>query len=104
MASDNVAKLNVVPVDRSGSPQANVIKFIEGLLARARTGELQSIAVAYVRANGYAANGVSWGERGTDCYPMATGLICAMHEYAVDMEKTSVDSAPPPEMPAPEGA
>jgi hypothetical protein len=58
MSGGKVAVLNVVPVDRTGSPQKNVIAYIEGLLVRARSGEVQSIITAWVQANGKPAHGM----------------------------------------------
>jgi hypothetical protein len=40
MSDAKVAVLNVVPVDRTGAPQKNVIAYIEDLLVRARSGEV----------------------------------------------------------------
>jgi hypothetical protein len=96
MGDGKVAVLNVVPVDRTGAPQKIVIEFVEGVLARARTGEIQSIVVAYAHANGWAGHGNSCGERRGDCFAVGTALLLAEHEFACQMEESTVDAPPPP--------
>ncbi len=96
---DKVAVLNVVPVDRTGRPQANVIEQLEAMLARARSGELQSFHMAYVRANGRAAQAWAYGERDTDHDAIGGALITIQHQY-VNMLELSEMPAPTSEEPA----
>lgn len=100
MPDAKVAILNIVPVDRTGAPQKDVIEYIEGLLARARTGELQSIAVAYAVSGGAAGQGAAYGKCPGDHFIIAGALLMAQHELAHEMSATSKDAPPPPEEPA----
>jgi hypothetical protein len=93
MADAKVAVLNVVPVDRTGAPQKNVIAYIEDLLVRARSGEVQSIITAWVQANGKPAHGMMWGERPQDYYLMGTALLFAEHEFVSDAESVALAKA-----------
>jgi hypothetical protein len=55
-------------------------------------GVLQSIVVAYARANGWAGHG--------NCFAVGTALLLAEHKFACRMEECTVDAPPPPEEPA----
>jgi hypothetical protein len=63
---------------------------------RARSGEIQSIVVAYAHANGWAGHGNSCGERRGDCFAVGTALLLPEHEFACQMEESTVDAPPPP--------
>jgi hypothetical protein len=96
----DVSKLAVVPIDRTGRPQPSVIAFVEGLLERASRGEIQSIAVAYTRANGYAGTGTAYGERPDDCYAIGTAILCLQHDFVCEMEQGTRPAETPPPSPA----
>ena len=84
-----VAKLAVVPIDRTGRPQSEVIAFLEAILARAETGEIQSIAVAYALASGHGGTGSRYGERPGDCYAVGTALMCLQHDFVCEIEQSA---------------
>lgn len=92
----DVAKLAVVPIDRTGRPQSKVIEYIEGLLARAAVGEIQSIAVAYACADGASGNGHFYGERPGDYNLIATALLCLQHDFVCELETREYQADPPP--------
>jgi hypothetical protein len=93
----DVAKLAVVPIDRTGRPQPDVIDVIERLLERAHTGELQSIAFAFAAADGTTGHGSVYGERPGDYHLISTGLLCLQHDFVCDVEQSSITRSAPPE-------
>lgn len=99
--ADNVAQLSVVPVDRTAGarPQTGVIEFVERLLLRAKSGELQSIAVAYANAVGNPATGYYRGERQADAWILAAGVLCLAQETAASINDGCTD-VPLPQDPA----
>jgi hypothetical protein len=95
----DVRTLSVVPIDRSagGSPQPRVIEFLEKLVARARTGELQSVAVGYVAASGHPCEGYSRGDRPEDTFLLPTAVLCVLHRMTQDLNSNDlVEPVPPP--------
>jgi hypothetical protein len=94
----DVAKLAVVPIDRSGRPQPDVIDILEQLLDRATSGELQSIAFAYAAADGGAGHGSVYGERPGDCHLIATALLCLQHDFVCEVELSTVTRPASPEL------
>ena len=91
--------LSIVPkAPALPEPQPNVILFIEGLLARAKAGEIQSIAVTYAAENGHPCDGYSRGSRGIDTFILAAGILCLSAKIAGILNETE-DRVPPPEEP-----
>lgn len=95
-----VAKLNVVPIDRTGRPQQNVIDAITDLLARAKVGEIQSIAYAYARSNNQLGYGTTYGECPVDSFILGSALLCLQHDYVCKVETEPAEPPLSPDEPA----
>lgn len=95
MPDPKVTALKVVPVDRTGAPQENVIAYLEDMLVRARRGEVQSIITAWVQANGRPAHGMMWGQREQDFFLMGTAMIYAQHDFACEGRSDPLEKPDP---------
>lgn len=83
--SDKVHELKVAPRLRGGEPQPAVIEYVEHLLALAKTGEMQSIAVSFATAGGHPTDGWTLGDRDCDVFLVCAGLVSLQHRLAVSM-------------------
>ncbi len=70
-------KLAEVPQLKGG--EANVIETLEGLLERARSGEITSVAVAYECRGGYSGHAVAFGAWGNRPLPVGKLQVVATH-------------------------
>lgn len=93
----DVRTLSIVPrAPALPEPQPNVVTFIEGLLARAKAGEIQSIAVTYAAENGHPCDGYSRGNREIDTFILAAGVLCLSAKIA-DILNSTETTCPAPE-------
>jgi hypothetical protein len=96
--SDNsmpkVVSLRGEKVTPQGAPHPNVVEYIESLLVRARRGEITSIAVAFVRGNGFASEGTSIGSRAIDMYALHSALATCLHRMTRELDDNSYDAEP----------
>jgi hypothetical protein len=82
---------DVVP---AGEPVPLVVEFVESLLARAKSGDMRAIAVAYVKGNRVPADG--WERERTDgslTFILHSAIACLMGEFTDEMNATSVSIA-----------
>lgn len=85
-----VVTLNGEAVDSVGTPPENVIEALEGLLKRAKNGELRSIAVAWVRGNQRPGFMTAHGDGSIFALHSGTMMLVGMIE-----EEMEIVEAPP---------
>ena len=69
-------------------PNAKVIAYLEKVLARAKSGEIQSVALTYVRSNGYPSYG--WhGFEGIPQFALHSGLMTLLTAIENEMDAIS---------------
>ena len=97
MRMTKLATLKVVPVNHGAIPRPNVVAQIESLLARAKSGELQSIVACWIRSNGKPATAQAWGNGDTDYFTMGTALLMAERNFTEDLIVAEIGPPTPTE-------
>lgn len=74
--------------DAAAQPNPKVIAYLEKILDRAKAGEVQSVAMAFVRANGYPSYG--WhGFDGVTQFALHSGLMTMLTAIENEMDAVS---------------
>ena len=98
--SDNVTPLPGARIDirpQDPGPQAGVVTFLEDLLARARAGNVQAIAVTFVTPSGRCCDAWQQNDAGTSYNDLAAGLLYLTQRYAAGINENDVlDTWTPP--------
>lgn len=79
-------------VDTSTEPVAEVVKYLEELLAKAEAGHIRAIAFSYVRENGrpsYGWSGIKSGD--IRMFALHSGLCTAVTDMGREMADSSDD-------------
>jgi hypothetical protein len=86
-----VISLSGQKVNPPGQPVPEVIDFLERILARAKSGDIRAVAVAYVRGNGMTADGwYSDRNDGKLTFILHSAIACLMGDFTADLNKSSI--------------
>jgi len=82
-----------------GSPDPQIIAFLERILARAKAGEIRAIALTYVKPNGRPSEGWHFGAIPDDIFVLHSGAACMVDNLTrtLNSEESTEPAAPPPD-------
>lgn len=75
-------------------PEASIVELLEGLLARARTGELRAVAAAYVKTGDYTS--FNWALGILSTHQLCAAISDLGYAYSASRDKaaTEVETVP----------
>ena len=86
MADDNVRSMFGSPVVSANEPIPSIIELLEGMLDRAKSGEIRAIALVYVRGNGRPTTIKKTNDLDADyIWPLHSGLMCLIGDITDEL-------------------
>ena len=80
-----IVSLHGAPIDGAGpEPDQLVVELLEDLLARAKTGEVQGLAAAYIVFGGTTAS--SWEASGGSTHTLGFAISTLQHRYYAGLQ------------------